>query len=147
MSRNDTAGDTADAPHAVDLHVGARMRLARTQLGLSQGELAQKVGVSFQAIQKYEAGEIRISASRLYAVARCLGVPPGSFFADYPGADAAEALELPATPGAGTIDRREVMTLVRGYLGIRDKAVQRDILRLVTHLGQAEDDAADGARH
>jgi transcriptional regulator with XRE-family HTH domain len=143
MGRNDAGGANLDIPHPVDLHVGARMRIARTNQGLSQVDLAQKVGVSFQAIQKYEAGEIRISASRLYDVARSLGVSPGSFFTDYPGAGAAEALDIQDTGGAGSIDRREVMTLVRGYLGIRDKAVQRDILRLVTHLGQA-DEAADG---
>jgi transcriptional regulator with XRE-family HTH domain len=137
MGRNEDAA-SLDAPHPVDLHVGARMRMARTHLGLSQAELAQKVGVSFQAIQKYEAGEIRISASRLYEVARSLGVPPGSLFAEYPGAGAAEALDLPAAAGATPIDRREVMSLVRGYLGIRDKALQRDILRLVSRLGQAD---------
>ena len=61
-----------DAPHPVDIHVGNRIRMARVQQRLSQSELAARVGVSFQAIQKYETGEIRISASRLYEVAQAL---------------------------------------------------------------------------
>ena len=48
-----------NARHPIDVYVGGRMRLRRTQLGLSQGTLASKTGVSFQAIQKYEAGDIR----------------------------------------------------------------------------------------
>src|ERR1043166_6701168 len=52
-------------PHPIDVYVGGRMRLRRIQLGLSQGALASKIGVSFQAVQKYESGDIRISASRL----------------------------------------------------------------------------------
>jgi transcriptional regulator with XRE-family HTH domain len=51
-------------PHPIDVYVGGRMRLRRIQLGLSQGALASKIGVSFQAVQKYESGDIRISASR-----------------------------------------------------------------------------------
>jgi len=60
------------------------MRLRRIQLGMSQGALAAKIGVSFQAVQKYESGDIRISASRLYDVAQVLQVTPGFFFEGYP---------------------------------------------------------------
>src|ERR1700751_1726173 len=63
-------------PHPIDTYVGGRMRLRRIQLGLSQGALANKIGVSFQAVQKYESGDIRISASRLYDVGQVLDVSP-----------------------------------------------------------------------
>src|SRR5712672_3624455 len=79
-------------PHPIDVYVGGRMRLRRTQLGLSQGTLASKIGVSFQAVQKYEAGDIRISASRLYDVAQALQVPPAFFFDGYPDGLAASNL-------------------------------------------------------
>src|SRR5579859_5478256 len=87
------SGDKNDnAPHPIDVYVGGRMRLRRTQLGLSQGTLASKTGVSFQAIQKYEAGDIRISASRLYDVAQALQVSPAFFFDGYPDGMAATNL-------------------------------------------------------
>jgi len=136
-----------DAPHPIDLYVGGRMRLRRIQLGLSQGALAAKIGVSFQAVQKYESGDIRISASRLYDVAQALAVSPGFFFEGYPdGLVAANlATELAqggGMPGSGevseTFDRREVMSLIRGYYGIRDKQIQGDILRLISKLGHRD---------
>ncbi len=131
-----------DSPHPIDVYVGGRMRLRRIQLGLSQGALAGKIGVSFQAVQKYESGDIRISASRLYDVAQALTVSPGFFFEGYPdGLVAANlAQELSAEGGNldETFDRREVMALIRGYYGIRDKQIQADILRLISKLGHRE---------
>jgi transcriptional regulator with XRE-family HTH domain len=136
-----------DAPHPIDLYVGGRMRLRRIQLGLSQGALASKIGVSFQAVQKYESGDIRISASRLYDVAQALAVSPGFFFEGYPDGMVATNLAHELTqagpggePGelSETFDRREVMSLIRGYYGIRDKQIQGDILRLISKLGHRE---------
>jgi len=136
-----------NSPHPIDVYVGGRMRLRRIQLGLSQGALASKIGVSFQAVQKYESGDIRISASRLYDVAQALAVSPGFFFEGYPdglvAANLASELEAGATPGVNgeiseTFDRREIMSLIRGYYGIRDKQIQGDILRLISKLGHRE---------
>ena len=72
------------SPNSVDLHVGGRMAARRLALGLSQTALAQRMGISAQQVQKYEAGTNRISASRLHEIARMLGQPPGSFFPDSP---------------------------------------------------------------
>jgi len=128
-----------NAPHPIDVYVGGRMRLRRTQLGLSQGTLASKIGVSFQAVQKYEAGDIRISASRLYDVAQALQVPPAFFFDGYPDGLAATNLaqELGAEVGEA-FNRREIMALIRGYYGIKDPQLQADILRLIAKLGNRE---------
>ena len=87
-------------PHPIDVYVGGRMRLRRIQLGLSQGALASKIGVSFQAVQKYESGDIRISASRLYDVAQVLEVSPAFFFEGYPDGMVAGAGRLPGPPEA-----------------------------------------------
>jgi transcriptional regulator with XRE-family HTH domain len=119
------------------------MRLRRIQLGLSQGALASKIGVSFQAVQKYESGDIRISASRLYDVAQALAVAPGFFFDGYPDGLVATNLGQDLTEGEGgegmeTLDRREVTSLIRGYYGIRDKQIQADILRLISKLGHRQ---------
>jgi transcriptional regulator with XRE-family HTH domain len=122
-------------PHPIDTYVGGRMRLRRIQLGLSQGALAAKIGVSFQAVQKYESGDIRISASRLYDVAQVLDVSPGFFFEGYPDGLVATNLSSDAAPANETFDRREVMSLIRGYYGIRDPHLQADVLRLISKLG------------
>ena len=125
-----------NAAHPIDVYVGGRMRLRRTQLGLSQGTLASKIGVSFQAIQKYEAGGIRISASRLYDIAQALQVSPAFFFDGYP--DGLAATNLAQEAGveiAQAFDRREIMSLIRGYYGIKDARLQADILRLIAKLG------------
>jgi len=132
-----------DSPHPIDIYVGGRMRLRRIQLGLSQGALAAKIGVSFQAVQKYESGDIRISASRLYDVAQALAVAPGFFFDGYPDGLVATNLGLELGQGEGgeaaeTLDRREVMSLIRGFYGIRDKQIQADILRLISKLGHRQ---------
>lgn len=82
-----------------DLFVGQRIRTVREALNISQETLAQRVGVSFQQLQKYENGTNRIAAGRLYQVAEALGVEPGSFFPS-----AAGSFELAVTQ-AGEITR------------------------------------------
>ena len=122
-------------PHPFDCHVGRRIRLRRAQLGLSQGDLGARIGVSFQAVQKYESGSIRISASRLYEVSRALEAAPGFFFAEYPGG---EAHDEGAEEAKAALDRRETLSLVRGYYGIRDRDLQSSILQLIARLGSRE---------
>lgn len=129
--------------HPIDIYVGGRMRLRRIQLGQSQGALASKIGVSFQAVQKYESGDIRISASRLYDVAQVLEVSPAFFFEGYPDGIVAKNIAQENSPANETFDRREVMSLIRGYYGIRDPQLQADILRLISKLGnRASDESA-----
>ncbi len=69
-------------PHPVDVHVGARVRMRRTLLGMTQTDLGDAVGLTFQQVQKYERGTNRISASRLYDLARVLDVSIEHFFED-----------------------------------------------------------------
>jgi transcriptional regulator with XRE-family HTH domain len=125
--------------HPIDIYVGGRMRLRRIQLGLSQGALASKIGVSFQAVQKYESGDIRISASRLYDVAQAMEVSPAFFFEGYPDGIVAKNIAQESSPASETFDRREVMSLIRGYYGIRDPQLQADVLRLISKLGHRAD--------
>jgi len=79
MDNNDIA-----APHFVDVHVGARIRARRKLLGVSQQQLADAVGKTFQQIQKYESGSNRVSSSVLYLFARSLQVDIGHFFEGLP---------------------------------------------------------------
>ena len=120
-----------NAPHPVDRHVGVRMRMRRLELQLSQTALAARLGVTFQAVQKYEAGAVRVSAGRLYDVAQVLQVGPGFFFE---GVDDESFPDEAAPP----VDRRDIAALLRGYHGIRDPRLQADVRRLVSRLGNAE---------
>ncbi|MBN1324707.1 MAG: helix-turn-helix transcriptional regulator [Alphaproteobacteria bacterium] len=72
-------------PTSIDQHIGQRMQLRRNMLGLSQKDLANICGVTFQQIQKYEAAENRISASRLFDVSAALETPISFFFSGLPG--------------------------------------------------------------
>ena len=67
-------------PQDVDRHVGARIRERRTMLGLTQQQVAERIGVTYQQAHKYEAGANRLSAGRLYQIAQALGVEPAYFF-------------------------------------------------------------------
>jgi transcriptional regulator with XRE-family HTH domain len=131
-SGGDRDGQTR--PHEVDIHVGQRLRLRRTLLGLSQGELGRRVGLTFQQIQKYERGINRIGASRLAEFAAVLGVPPGWFFEDM--ADAARQRVRLLRQGAGAeplreLGGRDTLELVRLYNKVRDRRVRERILALL----------------
>jgi len=74
-----------EGPHFVDIHVGHRLRQRRGELGISQSVLGDRLGITFQQVQKYERGANRISASMLYKAATALSVSIGYFFEDLPG--------------------------------------------------------------
>ncbi len=115
----------------VDTHVGGRLRLRRTLLGLSQTELGRRVGLTFQQIQKYERGSNGIAASRLWQLADVLDVPVGFFFDDMPDtvprAPKSFDPETPMPP----LGRRETLELVKCYYQIKDSRVRRKIFDLV----------------
>src|SRR6201988_1812156 len=71
-------------PSPIDIHVGARIRLRRTLLGMSQERLGEALGLTFQQVQKYERGVNRVGASRLFDLSRVLDVPISFFFDDMP---------------------------------------------------------------
>ncbi len=83
-------------PSHVDAHVGSRIRLRRKLLGLSQQQLAEQLGLTFQQVQKYERGVNRVSASKLYETAQVLGAPVTHFFEGLDG-----EVQFDGTPGAG----------------------------------------------
>src|SRR5450759_1684870 len=71
-------------PSPIDVHVGTRIRLRRTLLGMSQERLGEALGLTFQQVQKYERGVNRVGASRLFDLSRVLDVPISFFFDDMP---------------------------------------------------------------
>ena len=134
-------------PNPVDVHVGGRVRLRRTLLGLSQEKLGEAVGLTFQQIQKYERGANRIGASRLFEFSRILEVPVSFFFDDMPEGQTvvdgriawglAEPPQPPLEPDPLT--RRETLELVRAYYRIGDPSVRRRLFELTKSLGNGED--------
>jgi transcriptional regulator with XRE-family HTH domain len=124
--------------HPIDVRVGARLRLRRTMLGLSQEKLGEAIGLSFQQVQKYERGANRIGASRLHELSRVLDVPVSFFFDDTdpvraPAMD--EFAELPTEEFESDPPReREMVELVQAYFAIEDAAVRRHLLDLARAL-------------
>ena len=110
----------------IDQHVGERIRLRRTELGMTQDQLAQALDVSYQQVQKYESGANRISAGRVYEIARRLGVDVGYFFE---GLDAAADCVAPAIEHGGR--QRSAIELVRQFAQVRDPVVRTALGGLV----------------
>ena len=129
-------------PNPTDKYVGARIRMRRLMLSMSQSALADGLDLTFQQIQKYEKGINRVGASRLQQIAHILHVPVEFFFEggpDVPGAKAdvgdapslAHVSEFLATPDG--------LTLVAGFVKIRSAKLRRSIVELVSYLAQNQD--------
>ena len=134
-------------PNPIDVHVGSRLRLRRTLLGLSQEKLGTAVGLTFQQIQKYERGANRIGASRMYALSRVLDVPVAFFFEEMPpeisGAGGKPvpglAEKFQAEFSHDPLAKRETLELVRAYYRIKDANVRKRLYGLIKSLsGQGE---------
>ena len=112
--------------HPVDVHVGKRVRHRRWMVGMTQQQLAEKVGIKFQQIQKYETGMNRVSASRLHDIAQSLAVPVAYFFEGVDGADPAQASDaaVDGLPGDILADK-EALELIRSYYAIPETQRRR----------------------
>jgi len=131
-------------PNPIDVHVGVRIRMRRTMLGLSQTTLGEQLGLTFQQIQKYERGTNRVSSSRLFDLTRVLDVPLAYFFdgmGDHIASQSPAALQGKA-PARVEIDqdpasKRETLELVRAYYGIGDRAVRMKFTNVVRSIASA----------
>lgn len=125
--------------NAIDVHVGRRVRLRRTLLGMSQEQLGEALSITFQQVQKYERGSNRISASRLWDIGQILDVSVSFFFDDMSDdtkehsprkmktGEVASVGDAPLDPMA----RRETLELVRAYYQISDTSVRKRITEMV----------------
>lgn len=122
--------------HPVDVHVGKRVRHRRWMVGMTQQQLAEKVGIKFQQIQKYETGMNRISASRLWDISEALSVPVSYFFDGLDTAEAApaEGAAAGATPPGDLLADKEALELVRSYYAIPENQRRRlfDLARVLS---------------
>ena len=139
------------APNPIDVYVGSRVRMRRSLLGMSQERLAAELGVTFQQVQKYEHGDNRIGASRLWDLSQVLGVSVDFF---YQGIDSTTSDFSPRKMYANpefsedvcefdmdVLLRKDVIHLLHAYTKIADAKVQRSIVDLAVALsGTSEEE-------
>ena len=140
---HDEERNAARRANPIDVHVGARVKLRRTLLGMSQERLGEQLGLTFQQIQKYEKGVNRIGASRLFDMARVLGVPVQFFYDDAPNGDgiasAPGMTERPSEPYVPEVlATREGLELNKAFARIADARVRRAVVDLVRSLAGDE---------
>lgn len=137
-------------PNPVDIHVGKRIRLRRTILHITQQQMAEMLGLTFQQVQKYEKGMNRVGASRLWDISRVLEVPMGFFFEDM-DADVAQrsprmlnsvfsnnfCVEENHISDDDPMKRQETLELVRAYYKIPNRAIAKDLFKLIVALSKS----------
>jgi transcriptional regulator with XRE-family HTH domain len=142
------AQKSTEGPDPVDVHVGARVRMRRKILGMSQEGLGEKLGLTFQQVQKYERGFNRVSSSKLYLAARALGAPISYFFEGLPdptGDDPELASQGAEQAISAFLLTTEGLELAKLFPVIEDRAVRARLLDLVRSLAQASSDMASKA--
>ena len=129
--------------NAVDVHVGKRVRLRRTLLGMSQEQLGASLNITFQQVQKYERGANRISASRLWDISQILDVQISYFFDDMTDdtmrssprrVSLGENIDFDDDNVRDPMARRETLELVRTYYSIESSKVRKRISEVVKSL-------------
>jgi transcriptional regulator with XRE-family HTH domain len=131
----------AGGPHPVDRHVGLRIRMRRKELGISQERLAEALGLTFQQVQKYERAANRVSASKLFEIARALSANVSYF---YEGLAAAEEVDAAAPPG---LDAQAFLLMPEGaelaamFPKLARARVRRKVVELVRALAEPDDGA------
>jgi transcriptional regulator with XRE-family HTH domain len=139
LPRRNTRGSRDGKPNPVDIHVGSRVRLRRTLLGMSQEKLGEAIGLTFQQVQKYERGANRIGASRLFDLSRVLDVPVSFFFDDMANETAGRQggfAESQEAFDSKELSKREILELARAFDKIKDERVRKRLLELTKSLGQ-----------
>ncbi|MDF1610221.1 helix-turn-helix domain-containing protein [Hoeflea sp. YIM 152468] len=135
--------ETKKKPNPIDIHVGSRVRLRRTMLGMSQEKLGDALGITFQQIQKYEKGTNRVGASRLQNISTILNVPVSFFFEDAPGDPSTGQPGMAEANSSNYVvdflSSSEGLQLNRAFIKIADPKVRRKLVDLVKSLAAEPD--------
>ncbi len=123
-----------DVANPVDIHVGAMIRMRRKILGVSQDQLARGLAISFQQVQKYERGDSRVSASRLYEIARHLSVRTSYFFDGLPEPDFEDG-KFPR-PQLGASVGPEELSLLAAFGKITSKRMRAELVTLIRSISR-----------
>lgn len=136
---NDLPNSTGKRPNPTDVFVGSRVRMRRKMLGLSQEKLGDKLGITFQQVQKYEKGTNRVGASRLKAMAEALDVPISYFFPDSPPQDGQAGMqEDGAAYLTDFMTTSDGLELGRHFTRIQDIKTRRKLIELVRAIADAQ---------
>lgn len=133
---------TKGTPDTVDVHVGKRLQLRRSLLGLSQEKLGEAIGLTFQQIQKYEKGMNRISSGRLYQFSKILEVPINYFYDNMEQAGKAQATGLSDNDqeefvGNDIMQSKETVELIRTYYAIKDPELRKDSVKFMKSIAKS----------
>ncbi|WP_159953181.1 helix-turn-helix transcriptional regulator [Rhizobium sp. 18065] len=115
-------------PNPTDVHIGARIKLRRHVVGLSQEKLADALGITFQQVQKYEKGTNRVGGSRLQSIASTLGCPVAYFFDENPAADQVHSDCSSETSLMSLLAQPDMMKMVRTFARIKDGNARKQII-------------------
>ena len=129
-------------PNPIDIHVGSRIRLRRTMLGMSQEKLGESLGITFQQIQKYEKGTNRVGASRLQNISSILNVPVSFFFEGAPNLHGTDEAATEAPSPAFVSDflaTSEGLSLTKAFMRITEPRLRRRIVELVEEIAGNRD--------
>jgi len=121
-------------PNTTDIYIGKRLRMLRLSKGLSQTDIANQLGITFQQIQKYENGKNRIGAGRLQEMANLLGVSAAYFFKDGPRVKNINPAEASATD---LLSKKDSLALTQAFNKIRDRAIRRYVVDLIEQLAHS----------
>lgn len=145
MKKNSPEAPDHNSPDPIDIHVGSRIRSRRLSLDISQGNLGEILGITFQQVQKYERGTNRVSASRLYHLSQILKVPVTFFFEGYQPAKTkflnpgkVKEFAWVEKPGGDLMTRKETTELITTYYSLRDVSVRRQFTKVISALVKSQ---------
>lgn len=122
----------------MDAFVGARIRVRRVMIGMSQERLAQLLGITFQQVQKYEKGANRVGASRLQAISTALGVPISFFFEQGDGPLDLSAIDHGDDPDINPLMTRQALELNQTFMKIKDPKIRKCVIALTKSLAEQD---------
>jgi transcriptional regulator with XRE-family HTH domain len=127
-----------EGPHPVDRHVGLRIRMRRKELGVSQEKLAESLGLTFQQVQKYERAANRVSASKLWEIARALNASVAYFYEGLGGSEDVETDPLPNLGAQAFLMTPEGVELASVFPRLARARVRRKVVELVRALADMD---------
>lgn len=150
IKRSSRGRTPSGQPNPIDVHVGNRIRLRRTLLGLSQEKLATLLGLTFQQVQKYERGTNRVGASRLWDIGKVLEVPVSFFYEDMNKEVASQSPRMFSIPDSNPVcfaedndafdadpmSRKETLELVKAYYKISNRKAAKHLFELIVSMSK-----------
>lgn len=125
------------SPDPIDRHIGARIRMRRNQLGISQSALGEHLGLTFQQVQKYEKGMNRVGGSRMAQIAGHLQVEVGFFYQGAPGTDTAQPLGMVNSTMDEFMASKDGLIIAEAFVQITDPIIRHAVADAIGQIGRA----------